>query len=75
MGRPEVRVDPILIPPLLVAGARTQRERITKQDIDKFGATVRGVQVVTRSHSDRCRVRIEECLQGHSARSTKIGDQ
>ena len=37
---PEVRVDPIPIPALPFEGARIQRERITKQDIDEFGATI-----------------------------------
>ena len=36
----EVRVDPIPIPPLPFVGARIQRERITKQDIDEFAATI-----------------------------------
>ena len=40
VDRPEVRVDPIPIPPLPSEGARIQRERITKQDIDEFGATI-----------------------------------
>ena len=40
VDRPEVRVDPIPIPPLPFEGARVERERITKQDIDEFGATI-----------------------------------
>ena len=40
LDRPGVRVDPIPIPPLPFEGARIQRERITKQDIDEFGATI-----------------------------------
>ena len=40
VDRPEVRVDPIPIPPFPFEGARIQRERITKQDIDEFGATI-----------------------------------
>ena len=40
VDRPEVRVDPIPITPLPSTGARVQRERLTKQDIDEFGATV-----------------------------------
>ena len=31
---------PIPIPPLPFQGARIQRERTTKQDIDEFGATI-----------------------------------
>ena len=68
--RPEVRVEPIPIPPLPVEGARIQRERITKQDIEEFGATI-GCPGCTamkdnkraQAHSDRCRRRIEECLR------------
>ena len=70
VDRPEVRVDPIPIPPLPFEGARIQRERITKQDIDEFGATI-GCPVCNairdneraQAHSDRCRKRIEECLR------------
>ena len=40
VDRPEVRVDPIPIPPLPFEGARIQRERINTQDIDEFGATI-----------------------------------
>ena len=70
VDRPEVRVDPIPIPPLPVEGARVQRERITKQDIDEFGATIGcpGCSAIkdnkrAQAHSDRCRKRIEECLR------------
>ena len=70
VDRPEVRVDPIPIPPLPFEGARVQRERITKQDIDEFGATIGcpGCNAIkdnkrAQAHSDRCRKRIEECLR------------
>ena len=70
VDRPEVRVDPIPIPPLPFEGARIQRERITKQDIDKFGPTLGcpGCNAIkdnkrAQAHSDRCRVRIEGCLE------------
>ena len=69
VDRPEVRVDPIPIPPLPFDGARVQRERITKQDTDEFGATIGcpGCNAIkdnkrAQAHSDRCRKRIEECL-------------
>ena len=54
-----------LNPASAIEGARIQRERITKQDSDEFGATVRcpGCNKRTQAHSDRCRVRIEECLR------------
>ena len=38
--RPEIRVDPIPIPPLPFEGGGIQREGITEQDIDEFGTTV-----------------------------------
>ena len=70
VDRPEVRVDPIPIPPLPFEGARVQRERITKKDIDEFGATIgcQGCNAIkdnkrAQAHSDRCRLRIEECLR------------
>ena len=70
VDRPEVRVDPIPIPPLPFEGARIQRERITKKDIDEFGATIgcQGCNAIkdnkrAQAHSDRCRLRIEECLR------------
>ena len=49
---------------------RIQRERITKKYIDEFGATIgcQGCNAINNSkraqaHSDRCRMRIEECLR------------
>ena len=70
VDRPEVRVDSVPIPPLPFEGARVQRERITKQDIDEFGATIGcpGCHAIkdnkrAQAHSDRCRKRIEECLR------------
>ena len=68
--RQAVRVDPIPIPPLPFEGARVQRERVTKQDIDEFGATIGcpGCNAIkdskrAQAYSDRCRTRIEECLR------------
>ena len=86
VDRPEVRVDPIPIPPLPFEGARIQRERITKKDIDakaampskttKEQSSERGIGTIgcqgcnaikdnkrAQAHSDRCRLRIEECLR------------
>ena len=69
VDRPEVRVDPIPIPPLPFEGARIQRERITKRD-SEFGATsgCPGCNAIkdnkrAQAHSDRCRMRIEEGLR------------
>ena len=70
VDRPEIRVDPIPILPLQLEGARIQRERITKEDIDEFGATVgcpgcSAIKDNTRAQaqSNRCRVRLEGCLR------------
>ena len=70
MDRPEVRVEPIPIPPLPFEGAQIQTERITKQDIDEFGATIGcpGCNAIkdnkrAQAYSDRCRRRIEEYLR------------
>ena len=70
VDRLEVRVDPIPIPTLPFEGARIQRERITKQDIDEFGAAsgcpdCNAIKDHKRAqaHSDRCRTRIEEYLR------------
>ena len=70
VDRPEVRIDPIPIPPLPFEGARIQRERMTKQDIEEFGATIGcpGCNAIkdnkrSQAHSDRCRRRIEEGLR------------
>ena len=70
VDRPEAQVDPIPIPPLPFEGARVQRERITKQDINEFGATIgcTGCNAIrdnkrAQAHSDRCRMRIEERLR------------
>ena len=68
--KPEVRVDPIPIRPLPFEGARIQRERITKQDIDEFRATIGcpGCNAIknnkrAQAHSDRPKRRTEECLR------------
>ena len=70
VDRPDVRVDPIPIPPLPFEGARIQRERITKHDINECGGTIGcpGCNAIrdnkrAQAHSDRCRVRIEERLR------------
>ena len=70
VDRPEARVHSITIPPLPFEGARIQRERITKQDINEFGATIGcpGCNAIrdnkrAQSYSDRCRKPVEECLR------------
>ena len=70
VDRPEAQVDPIPIPPLPFEGARVQRERITEQDINEFGATIGcpGCNAIrdnkrAQAHSDRCRMRHEERLR------------
>ena len=69
MDRPVTQVDPLPPLPVPFEGARVQRERITRTDIEAFGTTAgRPVCNAIRSgkraqaHSDLCRVRIEECL-------------
>ena len=52
VDRPEVREDPISIPPLLFEGVRVQRERMTKKDIEKFGP-LSDVKVAMRSKTTR----------------------
>ena len=70
VDRPEAQVDPIPIPPLPFEGALVQRERIAKQDINEFGATIGcpGCNAIkdnkrAQAHSDRCRMLIEERLR------------
>ena len=70
VDRPDIRTDPIPIPPLPFEGARIPRERITKEDKVEFRATVGcpGCNAIkdnrrAQAHSDRCRVRIEGCLR------------
>ena len=64
VDRPEVRVYPIPFPPLPFEGSRIQRERITRQDVDEFGATIGcpGCNAIkdnkrAQARSDRCRRR------------------
>ena len=70
VDRPEIQVDPIPMPSVPFDGARVPRERITKQDIDEFGATIGcpGCNSIRdnkrrQEHSERCRRRIEESLR------------
>ena len=74
---PEVLVGPIPITPL--AGARVRRGRITKQDIDGFGATLGcpGCNAIednkrAQTHSDRGRVGIQECLRVTPQGATRL---
>ena len=67
VDRPEVQADPIQIPPLPFEGARIQRERITKQDIDEFRATIGclGWNAIAKmeqylNHSDCMKLEMEE---------------
>ena len=79
---PEIRVDPIPVPPSPFEGASIKRERITKQGIDEFGATIGcpGCNAIkdnkrAQAHSDRCRVRIEECLRITPHGAKEIGSK
>ena len=79
VDRPEIRVDPNPVLPLPFEGARIQRERITKQDIDEFGATVgcTGCNAIkdkkrVEADSDRCRVRGEGWLRISPQRAERL---
>ena len=70
MDRPDIREDPVPIPPLPFEGARVRRERIAKQDIDNSGATVRcpGCDAIednkrAQAHSDLGGKRMARCLR------------
>ena len=81
VDRPEVHVDPIPIRPLPFAGARIERERITKRDIDEFGATMGcpGSSAIkdkrAQAHSERCRKRMEERLGTTPHGAAKVGSK
>ena len=82
VDRSEVRVDPIPIPPLPFEGARIQRERITKKDIDEFGATIgcQGCNAIkdnkrAQAHSRSLQIANRRVPQEHSTWSGKIGSK
>ena len=64
------KIDPLPPAPVPFEGARVQRERITRTDIEGFGTTAGcpGCNAIksgqqAQAHSDLCRARIEECLK------------
>ena len=62
VDRPVTQIDPKPPPPPVpFEGARVQRERITRTDIEAFG-TIAGSGKRAQVHSDPCRTRIEECV-------------
>ena len=70
VDRPMTQIDPLPPPPVPFEGARVQRERITRTDIEAFGTTAGcpGCNAIrsgkrAQAHSDLCRVRIEERLK------------
>ena len=70
VDRPPTQIDPSPPPPVPDEGARVQKERITRTDIEAFGTTAGcpGCNAIrcgkrAQAHSDLCRVRIEECLK------------
>ena len=82
VDRPEVRVDPIPIPPLPFEGARIQRERITKQDIDEFGATIGLPRLQCNQRQQKSTGTLRSLQnanrrmpQNHSAWSRKVGSK
>ena len=70
VNRQATQTDLLPPPPVPFEGARLQRERITRTDIEAFG-TIAGCQGCNairsgkraQAHSDPCRVRIEEYLK------------
>ena len=67
---PATQIDPLPPPPVPFEGARVQRERITRTDIETLGTTAGcpGCNAIrsgkrAQAHSDPCRARIEECLR------------
>ena len=80
VDRPEARVDPIPIPPLPFERARILRERITKQDINEFGATIGcpGCNAIREKSTSTLRSLQEanrRASQKYSAWSRKIGSE
>ena len=70
VDRPTIQIDPLPPPPAPFEGARVQRERIIKADIEAFGtiAGCPGCNAISsgkraQAHPDSCRVRIEERLE------------
>ena len=70
LDRPRMQIDSWPPSPVPFEGARLQRERITRADIEAFGtnAGCPGCNVIrsgkrAQAHSDPCRVRIEERLK------------
>ena len=70
VDRPATQIDPLPPPLVPFEGARVQRERITRTDIEAFGTTAgcQGCNAIrsgkrAQAHSDPCRVRLGECLK------------
>ena len=70
LDRAQIGEDPVPIPLQPFEGARILSQRISKQDIDKFGATARcqgcnAIKDNTRAQvqSGRCRERVESCFR------------
>ena len=82
VDRLEIRVDRVPNCSIATSGSTNSEGRITKQDIDEFGAIVGcpGCKAIkdnirAQAHSYRCSVRIEECLRIIPQRSRKIGSK
>ena len=67
---PATQIDRLPPPPVPFEGARVQRVRITRTDIEAFGTTAgcMGCNAIgsgkrARAHSVPCRVMVEECLK------------
>ena len=79
VDRPVTQVDPLPPPPVPFEGARVQRERITRTDIEAFRPTAGcpGCNAIRagkrpQTRSDPSRVRIEECLRTTSKGSERL---
>ena len=77
VDRQEAQVDPILIPPLPFEGARVQRERITKQAINEFGALLDAQAAMqsgtTKEHKHNQTV--EECQLRRDSEPVRMGQR
>ena len=82
VDRPEAQVDPIPIPPLPFEGARVQRERITKQDIQRVRSHDRMPRLQCNQRQQKSTGTLislqkanRRMPQNHSAWSRKVGSK
>ena len=77
VDRPEVRVDPIPIPPLPVADGKESQSKTSVTSEPLWGFQVAAIkgQKRAQAHSDLCRVRTEEGLRITPPGAAKIGSK